>query len=64
MTFVYFLKKKDEVIDCFRDFKCMVENQMNKKVKKVRTDNGGEFCSDNFENFLKKQGIIHEKTNP
>jgi len=29
-----------------------VENQIEKKIKVLRTDNGGEFCSKEFEEFL------------
>lgn len=34
MTFVYFLKTKDEVFASFREFKNMVENQKERKIKK------------------------------
>lgn len=63
MAFIYFLKNKDETFEIFKEFKLMVENQTNLKIKKFRSDNGGEFCSRNFDNFLKKCGIIHQKTN-
>ena len=33
-------------------------------VKIFCTDNGGEFTSDEFENYLKKEGIKHELTIP
>lgn len=64
MTFVYFLKTKDEVINYFKEFKSLVENQKNAKIKTLRTDNGGEFCNSELEFFLKKNGIVHQKTNP
>ncbi len=64
MSFVYFLKAKDEAIDRFKEFKDLVENQVDRKIKILRTDNGGEFCSSVFESFLKVNGIIHQKTNP
>ena len=43
-TWIYFLKKKFEVFDRFKEFKALVENQTEKKIKVLRTDNGGEFC--------------------
>lgn len=64
MVFIYFLKTKDQVIDCFKEFKAMVENQLVKKIKVIRSDNGLEFCNANFNNFLKQNGIIHQLTNP
>lgn len=60
MAFVYFLKAKSEV---FKYFKALVEKQQNRKIKMFRTDNGLEFCSNEFESFLKNEGIVHQKTN-
>ena len=40
-----------------KEFKALVENQIEKKIKVLRTDNGGEFCSKEFEEFCKKCGI-------
>eukprot|EP00253_Pinus_taeda_P010242 PITA_10242 len=48
-TWIYFLKKKFEVFDRFKRFKALVENQTEKKIKLLRTNNGGEFCSKKFE---------------
>lgn len=64
MAFVYFLKSKDETFSYFKQFKNLVENQTSTKIKILRTDNGGEFCSAQMENYLKQTGIIHQKTNP
>lgn len=64
MSFVYFMKEKNEVYKYFREFKSMVENQKNVNIKILRTDNGGEFCSKEMEGFLKSFGIVHQKTNP
>jgi hypothetical protein len=33
----------------FKDFKALVENQTKKRIKVLRTDNGGEFCESEFE---------------
>ena len=43
-TWIYFLKNNSEVFDKFKEFKALVENQTEKKIKVLRTDNGGEFC--------------------
>lgn len=63
MCFVFFLKSKHETFKHFKDFKQLVENQTNRKIKILRSDNGGEFCSAEMENYLKCCGIIHQKTN-
>ena len=39
-TWIYFLKKKSEVFDKFKEFKALVENQTEKKIKVLSTDNG------------------------
>lgn len=64
MTFVYFLKTKDETFNCFKTYKSLVENQTGKRIKIFRTDNGLEFCSKEYERYLQNAGIIHQKTNP
>jgi hypothetical protein len=48
-TWIYFLRKKSDVFDKFKDFKALVENQTEKKIKVLRTDNGREFCRNEFE---------------
>ena len=62
-TWIYFLRKKSKVFDRFKDFKALVENQTEKKIKVLRTDNGGEFCNKEFEEFC-KCGIARQKTTP
>lgn len=63
MSFVYFLKTKDEAFEYFRKFKVISENQTGLKIKKIRSDQGGEFSGNNIESFLEQHGIIHQKTN-
>ena len=63
-VFVYILKTKSEVTSKFVEFKEMVENQLNKKIKILRTDNGTEFVNADMSKFLKSNGIIHQKTAP
>jgi transposase InsO family protein len=63
-TWIYFLRKKYEVFDKFKEFKALVENQTEKKIKVLRTDNGGELCGNEFEEFCKKCGIERKKTTP
>ena len=44
-TWLYLLKTKDEVFSKFQEFKAEIENLTNKKIKTLRTDNGGEYTS-------------------
>jgi hypothetical protein len=48
-TWIYFLGNKYEEFDKFKEFKALVENQAEKKIKVLRTYNGGEFCGNEFE---------------
>jgi hypothetical protein len=42
-TWMYPIKTKDEVFGKFQEFKAEVENLTNKKIKTLRSDNGGEY---------------------
>ena len=63
-TWIYFLRKKSQVFDKFKEFKSLVENQTEKKIKVLRTGNGGEFYENEFKEFCKKCGIARQKTTP
>ena len=63
-TWVYPLKTKDEVFQCFKEWQAEVENLTGRKIKTLRTDNGGEFTSNSFQAHLKSCGIRHELTIP
>jgi transposase InsO family protein len=41
-----------------------VENQKKKRIKVLRTNNGGEFCGNEFDKFCKKGGIERQNTTP
>jgi hypothetical protein len=59
---IYFMKKKSEVIEKFKKYKCLVEKKTERKIKTVRSDNGTEYTSHCLEDFLKQEGIRHELT--
>jgi transposase InsO family protein len=61
-TWIYFLRNKYEVFDMFKEFKDLVKNQIEKIMKVMRTDNGGDFCGNEFEYFCKKCGITRKNT--
>jgi transposase InsO family protein len=54
----YFLKDKSKAFSAFKEWKTMVENQTEKKVKKLHTNNGMEFCSHAFKSYCKSEGIV------
>ena len=63
-SWVYMLKTKDQAFEYFQEWKALVEKQSKYKLKTLRTDNGGEYTSKRFEQYLKAEGIRHEKTIP
>ena len=63
-VWVYLLKHKSEVFDKFLEWKALVENSSGHKLKALRTDNGGEYVSNEMKSFLKKEGVSHELTVP
>uniref|UniRef100_A0A2N9GSR4 Integrase catalytic domain-containing protein n=1 Tax=Fagus sylvatica TaxID=28930 RepID=A0A2N9GSR4_FAGSY len=63
-VWVYVLKTKDQVFQLFKKFHAMVEREKGKSLKCLRTDNGGEYTSNEFENYCSEYGIRHEKTVP
>jgi transposase InsO family protein len=62
--YVYLLKTKDEALDFFKIYKAEVENQLERKIKRVRSDRGGEYFTNEFNLFCAEHGIIHERTPP
>ncbi|CAM8934624.1 unnamed protein product [Rhodiola kirilowii] len=60
---IYLLKSKDEAIEKFAMYKLEVENQLDKKIKRLRSDRGGEYVEP-FGALCAQTGIIHEVTPP
>ena len=61
--YVYLLKSKDDTIEKFVIYKNEVENQLNKKIKVLISDQGGEYESP-FVDVCVQHGIIHETITP
>ena len=64
-VWVYVLKRKEQVFKKFLEWKALVEKSTDEKLKALRTDNGGEYTSTEFESSIKlfamrgKVGITH-----
>ena len=63
-AWVYPLKTKDEVFLRIKEWQAEVENSTGRKLKTLRTDNGGEYVFNALEDHLKACGIRHELTIP
>jgi transposase InsO family protein len=56
------MRHKNEVLDIFLNWKKMVETQTGRKIKKLRSDNGGEYKSDPFLQVCQEEGIVRHFT--
>ena len=63
-TWIYFLKSKkfEEVLQRFQEFKALVENQTERKIWALRSDNGGEYTSKEFDGYCRHEGIQRQLT--
>uniref|UniRef100_A0A151UHB3 Retrovirus-related Pol polyprotein from transposon TNT 1-94 n=1 Tax=Cajanus cajan TaxID=3821 RepID=A0A151UHB3_CAJCA len=64
MCWIYFLIFKSEVVGIFWRFKAWIENQSSYKIQVLRSDNGKEYISYQFNSFCEEAGIEHQFTTP
>jgi RIO-like serine/threonine protein kinase len=50
--YVYLLKSKDEALHYFKTYKAEAENHLDRKIKRLRSDRGGEYFSGDFFIFV------------
>ncbi|GJZ99011.1 putative ribonuclease H-like domain-containing protein [Tanacetum coccineum] len=62
-SWVFFLRTKDETSAILKDFIRQIENQLNQKVKTIRSDNGTEFKNKEVIEFCGIKGIKREHSN-
>ena len=62
--FVYFLKHKSDVYDRFVEFERLICTKFNRPMTTIRSDNGGEYMSNEMKTYLAKKGIKLETTAP
>ncbi|KAH9684680.1 DNA (cytosine-5)-methyltransferase [Citrus sinensis] len=61
-VWIYVLKHKNEALGKFKEWITLIENQTEKKITRLRSDNGLEYCSKEFEDFCKSKGIARHRT--
>ncbi|KAG8488964.1 hypothetical protein CXB51_016964 [Gossypium anomalum] len=61
-VWAFFLKQKSNVFSAFKSWKIMIEKQTGKQIKYLRTDNGLEFCSAEFNRLCKSERIMRHLT--
>ncbi|SCZ96664.1 BZ3500_MvSof-1268-A1-R1_Chr4-4g07530 [Microbotryum saponariae] len=63
-TWVYPIGHKSEVLQTFKDWLLEIENATGRRVKTLRSDNGGEYVSTAFNGYCVARGIRRELTIP
>ena len=58
------MKHKSEVLDKFKEFEVTTTNDVGRATGTLRRDNGGEYLSTEFQNYLKEKRTRHELTVP
>lgn len=64
VMWAYMLVTKDEALEAFKKFRVLVETSTEHKVKMLRTDRGGEFCSNRFAAYCEDTGVARQYTTP
>eukprot|EP00253_Pinus_taeda_P002192 PITA_02192 len=64
MCWVYLLKNKSDAFQTFKNFHAWIENDAQSHIGSIRTANGKEYTSNEFENYLRQHGIKHQTTVP
>lgn len=59
---IYFLRKKSGVFEAFKLYQALVERQTGCKIKNLQSDNGREYCNNEFSGYLARNGIVHRLT--
>jgi len=60
MCWIYFLRFKSKAASVFLKFKQWIETQSSHKVQALRSNNGKEYTSNQFNHFCEEVGIEHQ----
>ena len=63
-TRVYFMKAQSDAPEQFREYRAEAEEQLDRSIKRIRVDGGGEYSSAEFIAYPANNGIIKETTAP
>ena len=61
-TRVYLFRNKDKAFNMFLSYKAEEDYQLDRKIKRIRSNRGGEYIPLN--DYCENEGIIHEVTPP
>jgi len=54
------LRNKSDALQVFKNYKHKLENLIDKRIKKLRTNNSKEHMPKKFSNFLREEGITRQ----
>ena len=55
--YVYLIKHKSEAIEKFKEYKTEVESLLDKNIKILQSDRGGEYMDLKFQDYMIEHGI-------
>jgi len=58
------LKEKSHAFETFKNFRVWIQNEAQSCIGSLYTDNGREYTSNKFENYLHQHGMKHQTTIP
>ncbi|KAK9142712.1 hypothetical protein Syun_012112 [Stephania yunnanensis] len=61
---MYLMKHKGESFEMFRTFQNEIQNQLEKIIKALRSNRGGEYLSQEFDDHIRSCGIFSQLTPP
>lgn len=62
--YVYMIKNKSEVFNCFKEYAQLVQTKFNKRISVLRCDNGREYVSGDMIRYCKENGTFIDYTIP
>ena len=60
-TWIYCIQNKYDVFNIFKKWKALVEIETGKKLKCLRSDNRGEYCSKEFDRYCSEHGFVERR---
>ena len=61
---VYLISLKSQALDCFIQYINEMENQLNRKIKVLKTDRGREYLSEQFAKLCNDKSTLRQLTTP
>lgn len=63
-TWAYNTERKSDTLKVFQNWQKLITNQLSTPIKRLQTDNGGEYTGTDFKEWTASLGIMHQFTIP